>query len=187
MAIDLKQFLSAAVKRVLPTQFNAPVIDDVSQELGFVVDLTPQAKRIEWATGSITLTGVFHPRFDFPEVPIDEVHVYHHIGVVNSVGAGAESWRISSIYPGIANGFLEDYSIDTGDENRNFFITGPASNSRAQRNGRPYIVYPSGILRVERPANGALNDVLTCNVLREVLGGPLSSHLVTGQIIGSEV
>jgi len=186
VATKFQNFISVAQDRLIPNQTNPQLLKEMVPALFGTVDLTGQATRIEWATGSITLTGVTHPVFTFPAVPVDEIHVYMHIGVVSSVGGGAQSWDLLASYPGIADAFREVYSIDVGDENRNFFITGPSSNSRAQRNGRPYTVYPGGVLVVNRQNDGALNDVLTCNVLRQVLGGPHSAQIANNVITATE-
>jgi len=186
MAVDLKEFLAQSLKRVAPTQYAEPVITDVLQQLRFVLDLTPQAKKIEWLTSSHTLAGAAHPRFDFPVVPADEIHIYRHIGISNSAGAGNETWEISALYPAVALPMLERYTINTTEDNLNILTTGAGSSSASERNGRPWFVYPAGTLRVERSQNGAAADVMTVNVVREVIGGPLSAQIATG-IVASEI
>lgn len=185
MAVDLKQFISAAVSRVVPTQYAQPVIEDVSQEMLFTLDLSPQAKRIEWLTSSFTLTGVTHPRFDFPVVPIDETHVYRHIGVSDSA-AGVQGWDVSILYPAVGRRFLEAFQYNLGTNNGNLLSASATGSSLNSRGGRPLFVYPGGILRVERGADGALNDVIDVDVLREVIGGPLTAAITAG-IVASEV
>jgi len=185
MAVDLKQFLSRAVALVVPTQYNRPVINDVAQDMAFVLDLTAQAKRIEWLTSSFTLTGVNHPRFVFPAVPLDETHVYRHIGASDSA-AGVQGWQVSVLYPAIGRAFGETFQMNLGTNNENLLSASATGSNLNVRGGRPLVVYPAGILTVERGADGALNDVIDLDVLREVVGGPLSAQIASG-IVATEV
>ena len=185
MAVDLKQFLAAAVSRVVPTQYAQPVVEDVSQEMAFVLDLTPQAKKIEWLTASFTLTGVNHPRFVFPAVPDDETHVYRHIGASDSA-AGVQGWDVSVSYSPIGRAFLQTFQMNLGSNNQNLLSSSATGSSLNVTGGRPLIVYPRGILTVERGADGALNDVIDLDVLREVIGGPLTAQIAQG-IVATEV
>jgi len=185
MAVDLKQFLSRAVALLVPTQYAAPVITDVLQDLRFTVDLSAQAKRIEWLTASFTLTGVNHPRFVFPAVPIDETHLYRHIGASDSA-AGVQGWQVSVLYPAIGRAFGETFQMNLGTNNENLLSASATGSNLNTRGGRPLVVYPNGILTVERGADGALNDVIDLDVLREVMGGPLSAQVTAG-IVATEV
>jgi len=183
----IQEFLAEALNRTLPSPSNLGGFPSLFDVMLPILDFTAASRRIQWATGTITLTGVTHPRFEIPAVPVDEIHVYHAMAASDSVGAGGETWRVLSSYPGVTFPFLEQFSTNVNADGRNFLSSGTRSDATAIRNARPYIVYPRGSVRIERIANGALNDVLTLSVLREILSGPFSSEFEDELITASEV
>jgi len=187
VATQFQKFIAAAQDRLVPNQINPQLIKEMFPALFGTIDFTAQATRIEWATATVTLSGSNKPQFDFPAAPIDEIHVYRHIGVSNSAGAGNETWRLSIAYPGVTNRFQEAFTVNTTEPNLNILTLGPASSSGAQRMGRPWLVYPQGALRVRAGASGVVTEVFTCNVIREVLGGPQSAQILNDLITASEV
>jgi len=187
VATKFQNFIASAQDRLIPNQTNPQLLKELVPALFGTVDLTAQATRIEWATATVTLTGSNKPQFDFPAVPADEIHVYRHIGVSNSAGAGNETWRLEVAYPGVTNRFQEGFTVNLTEPNLNILTIGPASSSNAQRMGRSLLLYPQGALRVGAGASGVATEVFTCNVLREVLGGPFSAQIVNDLITASEV
>jgi hypothetical protein len=76
--------------------------------------------------------------------------------------------------------------MNLGSNNQNLLSSSATGSSLNVTGGRPLIVYPRGILTVERGADGALNDVIDLDVLREVIGGPLTAQIAQG-IVATEV
>jgi len=183
----LQDFLSQALNRTVPSPSNLSGFASLLDVMLPVLDLTAASRRIEWVTGTITLTGSNKPQFDFPPVPVDEIQIYRHIGVSNSAGAGNETWRVEVAYPGVANPFQEGFTINLTEPNLNILTIGPASSSNAQRMGRPLLVYPRGALRVRAGASGVATEVFTCNAIREIQAGPFSAEFQDGVIAASEV
>ncbi len=185
MATQFQRFIGAAQNRLVPNQTNVQLLNSMLPELIPVVDLTAQAYRMEWAQQAHTMVAAVRPVFTLPEVPEDEIHFYHSIGYHAVTAGGTPGIVLSVAYPGITDDFQETYGTDAGNA-ENILTTSNASSSRAQRNGRPFIVYPRGILSVSQTVTAAIADVIRLQVIREVRGGPNSSNLVNGLITDTE-
>jgi len=185
MVVDLKEFLSRGPRVTIPTQYNTPVIVDVSQELQFTYDLSKQGRRIQRGEVSHTLVGAASPVFTFPVVSLDEIHTYHFLAVFNDTTPGTREYQLLVQYPQFAREQEELYQVDTS-QSFNLLSLRSGSNGRAERGGRPYSVFPQGILTVCRNGNAAIGDTVTLSFLREVTGGAAITEQVSNIVTTSE-
>lgn len=185
MVVDLKEFISRAPRVTIPTQYNEPVLLDVSQELRFTYDLSKQSAVIQRGEASHTLVGAASPVFRFPAVPLDEIHVYHFLGVHNTVTPGTRIFQTLIQYPQFADEQEEQYQIDTGSM-VNMLTSRTGSSSQAERSGRPLIVFPAGIFTICRNGNAVAGDVVRFSFLREVTAGAAVTQQVSNVVTTSE-
>jgi len=169
----------------VPTQYNAPILTDVSQELRFTYDLSKQGRRIQRAEASHTMVAAVRPRFTLPAVPLDEIHIYHFLAVNQVTAGGTVSWNLSVQYPQFADAQREAYSVDMGSM-LNWLTTASGSTSRSQRGGTPLQVFPEGILSVGPVLTLAIADVVRFGFLREVVGGAAAVDQVSSIVVDSE-
>jgi len=185
MVVDLKEFLSRGPRVTIPSQFNAPVLTDVSQELRFTYDLSKQGRRIQRGESLHTMVAAVVPTWTFPVVPRDEIHVYHFLGVTNDTTPGTRVFIVRSQYPQF--NFAQEERFQVGDgQMLNMLSVASSGSSQSRRGGRALQIFPEGILSVSQSGNAAIADELTLGFLREVVGGAAIVEQVSNIVTTSE-
>ncbi len=183
MPISLQEFLSRAQDNVIPDPTGQTRIADIFGSMVGTVDFSKQARNFEVGQSVITSVIISRPQWTFPQVPVTESVVYHHIAISSCNPSANQNWRVSVDYPGMT-AFLTVLSVDVDESFPIDFIHSRTAEAvggagKAYGYGRPIIVGPRGRLRVARSADNAIAVVgTTLQWVRERIGGPGTNNFV---------
>lgn len=180
------EYLAGAQAKTIPGRTNEQFIREMSRVLMPVIDLTHQASLCEWSEAEVTLSTTATPLFVLPANAVDQTTSYQFIGVREVVSPATTTWQVRVAYPGMSDPQQEDFQVQTA-EMRNMLSAGDGPALRAERGGRPLIVYPEGVLSVTRNGQLPTGDLIRLQILRTVTGGCGRSSRLPGLITASEV
>ncbi len=171
MPLPIQEFFAGAQNRVIPNSTNQQTLQFLQDGIAGSVDFTPQTCVVEYGTSFLSLSVTATPQFTFPANLFDQTTAYEYIGVRNRTNPSVITQNLDVGYPGVAQPFRESYSVSNSSM-RNLLTSGPASGTVGSRQGRPMVVYPSGVLVVEQSGDSLGGDQFDLVWLRMVCGAP---------------